>query len=218
MFFVNTFRKNDPHPGAIEREVKQLQEIESALSNEFFKDVKKRFRRSSKRHSVVTGRRFVPNENKSAPHLYPASTRKLKSRRTSEGFYENQPVELENSNEFGKDEVDAPGSNRHETILDSKSGELNILKIRKSEQLNSEEFDDIHTYTHDEETELYFGQVTFSDSAQGFHSERTDTVKSLQLVNATALDFELNVVVDIESGKCTFHAESNDTKDTTLTK
>lgn len=55
VFYTFSFpnnRRNGAHPDIIKREVKQLQEIESRLSKEFFRDVKKRFRRKTRRATL----------------------------------------------------------------------------------------------------------------------------------------------------------------------
>lgn len=207
------YRRNNAHPDVISREVKQLQEIEVALSKEFFKDVKSRFKRSKKRSTLSTSRKSFIDKKKTLSYLYPASKSELRALNSSSSR-SYQPIELKNSNKYAKDEIDA--SSMHETVtFDTVSQELTVLKTQMSHESYTDEFIDIKTVSSDE-NEKGINRVTFSKSTYNVCPSSEKTKSILSVNNNTALDFELNVVVDIESGKCTFHTESSNVKDVNI--
>lgn len=104
----------------------------------------------------------------------------------------------------------------HETVtFDTVSQELTVLKTQMSHESYTDEFIDIKTVSSDE-NEKGINRVTFSKSTYNVCPSSEKTKSILSVNNNTALDFELNVVVDIESGKCTFHTESSNVKDVNI--
>ena len=96
------FRRNHCSNDAIAREIRILHEIELALSNEFFKDVKRKLRRKSRRPTLALAERFksLSSSSKTPPvtpetpdlkvkHEFPSSH---KSRRHSSIDKSNSPV------------------------------------------------------------------------------------------------------------------------------
>ena len=194
------FRRNNASPDMIGREVKTLQEIETIYKNQFFKDVKKKFRRRSTRvktNTTVRKRSQTSHLKRNSLHLpddhlrYPSNTDYL------------DDIEVINyGNDY--DTVDAPRI--PDTVIINLQDSLNIYGYQdhiKSNYIDSE------TKTSSEEVRPA-SHVKFSDSTYDVRSDVSGNIAQPQHARATALDFELNVVVDIDSGKCTFHTGENE--------
>ena len=165
--------------------MKILQEIENALSVEFFKDVKMHFRRKSSRRPLPSHTNDV---QKSTPRKGISSSHKSVQGKTPENFkkkskkYVNQ---LENSSEMRKVKFDHTANNPSPV-------QANTAKNDIGSKLS---------------------QVPFFDSIYELGELDLDsTSKMPSNASSISMDFELNIVVDIDSGKCTLHL-SNPTKD-----
>ena len=189
-----------------------LQEIEAALSNEFFKDVKRKFRRGSRRATLSSPKRKVSYSGVKRSPTYLAPSQKVKpSSRSSAAQFQplhEKPDSFDNdddSYEMNKDETDAA----HETIIfDEEKDESKSYEKQKSHVSVGDDYIDINT-----RKQPVNSRVKFSDSTFDVRSDASDNQKSTQTLSATALDFELNVVVDIDSGKCTFYTGAHDVKE-----
>ena len=197
-------RRDGAHPEIIKREVKQLQEIENLLSKEFFKDVKKRFRRKTRRSTMDTSWRRR-SFTRSSTHLQPGSNSATKLVRSKSQISHKRSVSLIESTKSTADEIDGP-------FIESIDTEPlpSIIKpaIRK---LNLED------YSEDLPPKAPT-QVKFSDSTNDLRSENSDTNRSAAVPASEALDFEFNMMIDIESGKCTLHSSSIENLETTPNK
>ena len=240
--------------------MKQLQEIENLLSKEFFKDVKKRFRRKARRSTIdpssstASWRRksfssatknsaYYQNqqqESKTAPTT-PSDRIVTSSSGTNKKDYnyQRQPLRSQSfsdqprsrslaesvttpmnetastfvGDDIDNDDIDGPFLESIEYDPDL-SLPLPIIKPTIRKQLNLE------SYATDEKTKTPSGtappstskppmQVKFSDSTHDVRSINSDANRSSAAASSVsaseALDFEFNMVIDIESGKCTSH-------------
>ena len=231
-------RRNGAHPDIIKREVKQLQEIENLLSKEFFKDVKKRFRRKTHRRSTMDtsgswrrksfpskDHRYLQQPSEEAAPLSTAKSsnegegksgqprsqsfnhhkRHQRSRSLAESITSTTATSTTTAGAtetFAGDEIDGPFV---ESIQYDPSP---IIKpIRKQFNLDNYAENAPHTHAAAATAPKPPMQVKFSDSTHDVRSENSDANRSSATVSASeALDFEFNMVIDIESGKCTLHS------------
>ena len=56
-------------------------------------------------------------------------------------------------------------------------------------------------------------RVKFSESTHDIRSNVSESQKTTSSVGSTAMDFELSLVMDIESGKCVLHTGSEKEKE-----
>lgn len=185
----------------ISREVKQLQDIENALSKEFFKDVKKRFRRKTRRSTMdPTYRRKSFNTKSVRPTSQifldpfegtPSKSDGIRSTSVSTAMYKRPTrQEIDSLQVDTLDLIDGP-------LMTSDSVPIGSDNLDKS------------TYTEHQFSPKSPGQVKFAGVSpiDDVYSEVSPSPKITQSLGAAALDFEFNMIVDIKSGKCTFHSQ-----------
>lgn len=202
-FFFYCNRRSGAHPDIIKREVKQLQEIENLLSKEFFKDVKKRFRRKTRRSTMDKNWKRSKSFNRhNSLFLQPneESPTKKHSHSSRRHFSTRSQSLIDIENPSTVDEIDGPFVESIDLdSIPSPSGRPPQMKLAL-EINHSDEVVTPKTPT----------QVKFSDSTNDVRSENSDTNRSAVTTASEALDFEFNMVIDIESGKCTLHSGSHD--------
>lgn len=163
--------------------MKQLQDIEYALSKEFFKDVKKRFRRRARRSTMDTGFR-----RKSALNYLNDSPRKI---------YLDPKCDSIRSSSF------SASNYRRTDDLDFVDGSLSLSPLLKEEN-NS------FLYPETSRPPRSPQQVTFADTQNKSFTHSSESKAPQQVLGTEALNFEFNMVIDIKSGKCTLHSKVNE--------
>jgi len=211
LFLSNYGRRSGAHPDIIKREVKQLQEIENLLSKEFFKDVKKRFRRKTRRSTMDSNWKRSRSFNRhSAIFMQPNedSPSKKRSNSSKHNFHTRSQSLIEIENSPVVDDIDGPFV---ESIDLYSIPTLPVRPPRPKLGMDIDLSDEVVT----PKTPT---QVKFSDSTNDVRSENSDTNRSAVTTASEALDFEFNIVIDIESGKCTLHSGSQEPSESALNK
>lgn len=208
LFYI--FRRSNASPEVINKEVKTLQEIETIYKNQFFKDVKKKFRRRSTRvRSVALKQRRSVSEMKRRSLHSPEPAWLGHNENDSDSNYANQHSYNQQQNDDyanNYDTVDAPRI--PDTVIYNLTE--NIYGSNDVDTVKHKLFDnDIKSSCENIPSQRPSSHVKFSDSTYDVRSDGSGNVPQTQQLRSTALDFELNVVVDIDSGKCTFHTSDN---------
>ena len=213
----------------ISREVRILQDVEAAISQEFFKDVRKRFRRQSRKPSGTYMQRlqspaFLRDTELSAT-LSPKRT--FHRRHSSvERYLETRELDL-----LPKRSRQLQGEDSSRRIFDGDAvdgGFLKVADFRSHPDLSDHEMDALYDLDPGEDDERRVhkvrsvkktlvkkkekknllspgpAKVTFSDSTYDVRS-----TSSQRQGFSNMLDFQLDVVVDIDSGKCVLHNDNN---------
>ncbi len=205
-------RQADAPIDIINREVRLLKEIESALSNEFFKDVRKRLRRHARKPSARLDRLQTPtlirNLNEDRGNLL--TPKKLGFRRHSsvERYLEtkeleNMPKQTELADDLKKDKQSLFVDNRDAQGLD-------YVDFSSNPELSNSNYDLETKRTPPTEWKRAPShntpRVTFSESTADVKMASENSQRS-STSTASMLDFVLDVVVEIDSGKCVLHSE-----------
>jgi len=208
----------------LSRELRVLHEIENAVSVEFRKDVRNRLRGSNRKSGYFDlvhqspgflrrpGRTPVKSAASKAFSRRHSSVERYLETKEHDGYL---PKYMEASDERSFDFVDGklievaefrshPNLSDHE--LDSKSDALD--KASKENKLGVERKRDYLTPV--------VTKVTFSDSTFDIRSERGSVSSQKQPTLPNMLDFQLDVVVDIDSGKCVLHSDKDHEGDSQL--
>ena len=190
-----------------------LQEIENAVSYEYFKDVRKRLGRHSPRPSVSLteklnapglARRISSNQVCSSPSTGPPSASLYRRHSSVERYLETK--ELDSFSKEGQLKSSTE-PNRHSVNFENEDL-FDYVDFSSSPQLPSANYEATRS-----------PRVSLADKKQSLprvtFSESTVDVKSASLpsqrqgaATPSMLDFELDVVVDIDSGKCVLHSEA----------
>ena len=148
--------------------------------------------KSFNRHSAIF---LQPNEESPTKKLSHSKRRNFHTRSQS-------LIEIENSSTV--DDIDGPFV---ESIDLDSIPSPSVRRPQPKLALKNENYDEVIT----PKTPT---QVKFSDSTNDVRSENSDTNRSTVTTPSEALDFEFNMVIDIESGKCTLHSGSQDSSAT----
>lgn len=193
---------------SLKTETEILQELESAVFNEFRRDVKRKFEKQSQRSL------FALNERRPS-----TARRKIKS----SSSFQKRLMKQKSQDRVGKDEVDFADSNE---MIDLGT---NVTQdgIRPSRLLTTVPLDSSFLSAREQMRVMpprekllptvkrkYLALVDSSDQVQRQTptNQRTASFSSQKsTVVQQDLDFDLEVTVNIESGKCVFHP-NNDAK------
>ena len=212
--FLVIYRQIPATDDVLNRELRILQDIENAVSLEFRKDMRKRLRGSNRKSGYFDRIQSPgnPRRPEKTSHRSPASN--FQRRHSSvERYLETKeldsyfPKYMDENDEKSVDTVDAklfevvefrshPNLSDHE--MDSRSDVPE--KPKKKSKLDSEQKKD---YLSPVGT-----KVTFSDSTYDVRSDR-ESVTSQRQSLPNMLDFQLDVVVDIDSGRCVLHSDKD---------
>ena len=212
-----------------------LSDIETALSSEFFKDVRRRFRRRN-RKSLFAEQLFSPKSaRKLSEQESPTPQSRLARRHSStDNYLETReleypmrrpppsPAAVDASKRFSMNE---DTTDLTYVEIAGFTSDPDFLGSYEREQRKEESFL-THSGEEQKNDEPDAGQirvpprVTFSDSTADVTAKETPCYKhnnsSSSVSSTTAmsmLDFELDVVVDIDSGKCVLHTENEKEKE-----
>lgn len=201
----------------LNRELRILQEIETAISQEFFKDVRKRLRGSNRKSSWYFDRIKSPSNIRRPNKVGDANKTVVRRHSSVERYLETKemdslvPKYMKDAKERSLDIVDGkcieipdfrshPNLSDHE--MDSRTEEP--VKLRKINKLVKSQ-----GKNHLSPTDA---KVTFSGSTYDVRSDKGSIVSQRQNLSSM-LDFELDVVVDIDSGKCVLHSDKDTEQD-----
>lgn len=239
-FFIGCFvnrRRNDVSHLVLERETKILQDLENAVFNEFRKDVRKKLRRHSR------GRKGSQRHRVS--QASPSPQRKAKTERVkgsrSRTRVRRQIVADFNDSDFDVSEmVDMSSTfpkNRHDRDYIMNNSDIPVVppfNLEDEQQIKLEQdLVELENRTFRDSTSPLVSTPDNRDAAVGqgapkvTFSTSTNDVQDENSVNQRAdvlpqqnLDFELDVVVNIDSGKCVLHSvndgDGEDTNDQRL--
>jgi hypothetical protein len=220
----------------VERETKILQELENAVFNEFRKDVRKKLRRHSRGRQ---SNQHHINTQKSPPRHRKAKSERIKGSR-SRTRIRRQIAEDFNESDYDVSEmIDmrstvSPKSRREDYLLNNTDiPVLPPFNLEDEDQVNvDQEMTELEDRVPDSMSPLAstsdhrdapFGpgsqKVTFSTSTYDFQDQNALNQRTSVLPQQN-LDFELDVIVNIDSGKCVLHSsnegESEDSNDQRL--
>ena len=207
----------------LSRELRILNDIENAVSVEFRKDVRNRLRGSNRKSGyfdLVQSPGFIRRPGRT-PTRSPGNKEFARRHSSVERYLETKehdgylPKYMEASDERSFDFVDGklievaefrshPNLSDHE--LDSKSDTLD--KAAKENRLDVKRKKDYLTPV--------VTKVTFSDSTFDIRSDRGSVSSQKQQTLPNMLDFQLDVVVDIDSGKCVLYSDKDHEGDSQL--
>lgn len=239
IFFVRR-RRTDVENWLMEKEAKILQNLENAVFNEFRKDVRKRWSRS--RHGRARGvhsRRSVSEKSATGTtdrraHSEHVRGSRIRSRikprlHLEENDDENEMVEMgsplytEKDSFFFLNATDVPlgaGADEPDGLANSKRSlspsaslldALDLPSKPGAAQLSNEDMVPLRSTPH-HDIEAAGPRVTFSCNESEVQDQ---TVISQRNSLQPNLDFELDVIVEIDSGKCVLHPASDGDKDDT---
>eukprot|EP00794_Sanderia_malayensis_P007184 gene7184-7990_t len=229
---VNELKQSDAPIDLISQEIKLLQDIESAVSNEYFKDIRKRLRRHARKPSGhITDklqtprmlRKFAEARSQLASPAKPLFRRHSSVERYLETKELDELTEDEIKSRYDRKSdrlslnVDRQGGQYHDYVdfcsnpeLSNSNYELNTKKLGVGETGGQKRDPQQQTTP----------RVTFSDSTADVKtSSSASSQRHASTSTPSKVDFELNIVVDIDSGKCVLHsevAEKDDDADSSL--
>ena len=208
----------------LERETKILQDLENAVFNEFRKDVRKKLRKDSRgrqgSHRHAVSQRSPERHRKANSERVKGSRSRTRVRR--------QVVQDLNDSDFDVSEmIDMSTSVHHKTEKRDRDYLLNNSDIPVVPPFNLEDEQQIkieqdlielehRTAQHmspfastPDSKDAAYGpgspKVTFSTSTNDVQDENFVSQKA-DLLPQQNLDFELDVIVNIDSGKCVLHS------------
>lgn len=189
--------------------MKILQEIETAVSQEFFKDVRKRLRRQSRK----------PSEKIQTPSMLRKSLDYRHSRTSPRSFYRRHSsvdryLETKEMNYLPrKQQLRDDDTKRYSLDGDAVDGSfLDIVDFRSHPDLSDHEQEASYESPKKEKKKFLLtppggAKVTFSDSTFDIRNVTTPSQRQ-SASGPSMLDFELDIVVDIDSGKCVLHNDN----------
>lgn len=220
LYFVNR-RRNDVSHLVLERETKTLQDLENAVFNEFRKDVRKKLRRHS-RGRQSSQRHAIPQA--SPPRRRKAKTERVKGSR-SRTRVRRQIVEDFNESDYDVSEmVDMSTTypkSRHDRDYFLNNSDIPVVpsfNLEDDRQIKPDLIELEDRTAHDnmpplvstpDNKDAAMGpgspKVTFSTSTNDVQSENSVNQRA-DVLPQQNLDFELDVIVNIDSGKCVLHS------------
>lgn len=237
IFFMNLHRrKTDVESSVMERETKRLQDLESAVFNEFRKDVRKRLRRNSRSGRSIHSK--VADSDRGKTHGRKAVSEKVRGSRTrsrvrrqvssDQEDVESEMVEMGSPRRPERFSTsDAPlitcEDESENSIFGRYSPSLpDIINVGNSAAKSiHEDTLPLRSMLHQEGEETGGPRVTFrtpseSDYESGSSQKSFATQhQSQQQQTQQNLDFELDLAVEIDSGQCVFHPADEGEKDDT---
>ena len=200
-------RQADAPADQINREVKILQEIETAVSQEFFKDVRKRLRRQSRK----------PPEKMQTPSMLRRSLN-YKQSISPRAFYRRHSsvdryLETKEMDYLPRKQLKDDDTKRYSLDGDIVDGSfLEIVDFRSHPDLSDHELEASYESPKKEKKKTLLSppggaKVTFSDSTYDVRNVTTPSQRQSSS-GPSMLDFELDIVVDIDSGKCVLHNDN----------
>ena len=202
----------------LNRELRILLDIESAVSQEFRKDMRKRLRGSNRR-SGYFDRIQSPRFTRMLEGARDSSPTKAFARRHSsvERYLETKELDsylpryMEESEDRSTDTVDGKlfefaEFRSHPNLSDQE------MESRSDVPYMAEKRNKLSIKTKKDFLTPVGTKVTFSDSTYDVRSDK-GSVSSQKQSLPSMLDFQLDVVVDIDSGKCVLHSDKDQDND-----
>ena len=205
----------------LSKELRILQDIESAVSQEFFKDVRKRLRRTNRKSSGYFELLQSPASIRNLEKRHNKAAERPFARRHSsvERYLETKELDSLVPKHTGD------GDESRRIAFDTTDGRL-VTDFRSHPNLSDHEIDcrpDVpekvagRKKTNADKKKDYLSpesnKVTFSQSTTDVRSDRGSIASQRQNLSSSMLDFQLDVVVDIDSGKCVLHSDKDTDSD-----
>lgn len=212
VYVVVPRRRSDGSQTALDKETRILQELESAVFNEFRKGVRKKIRKHSRSRQNypyhINTQAATPPQRKSMSERPKGSKTRSRIRKQiaeddSDNDVEPQPRTRRRNNLNMSDipVISAPDDSMESTTTLTWSKETVL-----DEKYHGEPF--CSTPDNKQTTLQPPHKVTFSSSANELNESGTLGTKPSMLTQQN-LDFELDVMVNIDSGKCVLHSPSD---------
>lgn len=209
-------RRSDVSQTLFEKETKILQELESAVFNEFRKGVRKKIRRHSR--SRQTYPYHINTQAASPPQRKAVSERPKKSKTRSR--LRKQIAEEDSDNDGQPQQRTRRKNNLNLSDIPVISAPESMESTTTLTWSRENVLDEKHhgapfSSTPDNKQSSLQPQhkVKFSSSATELSESGSSTSKTSTLTQQN-LDFELDIMVNIDSGKCVFHLTTDDDENT----
>ncbi|XP_048589365.1 transmembrane protein KIAA1109 homolog isoform X3 [Nematostella vectensis] len=223
----------------LEKETKLLQELESAVFNEFRKDVRKKLRRHSRGQSGYANRGETGKKSHDPRRAMSEQVKGSRSRSRLHGRISgdatdaelegSEMVDLSHSRKRLNRKLNTTDSYMPQQAYDEADASMESSLTRPTDALNStpgphlaftEDDETVPTYRstpyNKDQTAPVVPRVTFNTADVQDQSSESPRPAALPQQN---LDFELDVTVDIEGGKCVLHTcDTADKDEATETK